>query len=257
MMEKSSSSAPVGIPFFWNSVGGAPAALTLPATGLGNATTCASTTAGALLLANAAGSTTNFVLRFNINRNQAITFGGGYLLYDRLAHFVVDINTASAAVSPACDGTGRLAAGEGGMILMEVTSALSAAANTITLGYTNQAGTTSRTTGTVTTVASRAVQNAPYSSALFVPLQSDDTGVRSIENWNLTSGTATGTIAVSIVKPLALFSGGLFNDACEKEFLVQCLKPIAISDNACLQVVNIANTASSATFFAGIELVNN
>jgi hypothetical protein len=78
------------------------------------------------------------------------------------------------------------------------------------IGYTNQDGTAGRTsqivtcntaTGTGSIIHSGPNPVTPYGP--FIPLQSGDTGVRSIETVTMTSGTDVGLIAMVLVKPLA------------------------------------------------------
>ena len=235
-----------------------PAVLATPAVGLGNATTCSSSTVGAIAFNNAGGSLKNWLLRFGIERSNSTILGGGtLLLVDRLAHIKVDINTATAAVSPALDGTARLGAGEGAMIIADVVTSLSAGSNQITLGYTNQAGTAGRST-VLTTAASRvAFGVAQAAGPIYLPLQSGDTGVRSIENWTLTSGTATGTIVLTLAKPIAMISGGIVGDIMDRECLISLPKGTSIADNACLVPYLLPVGTSYSTIGINVDMVMN
>ena len=164
------------------------------------------------------------------------------MLFRSLAHVSIANNQATGNISPALDGTARLASGEGGLLFAEVSSALSASTNNFTLTYTNQAGTASRVTPTITTRSSGAVATGTY-SGMFLPLAVGDVGVRSVESWTLSSGTATGTNTFSIVKPIACISGSMAGQF-ELNFLLN--KPMLpkIHDSACLFWVHFdASTA--------------
>ena len=235
-----------------------PAVLATPAAGLGGATVCNKDTVGAIAFNNATTGVKNWLLKFGIARsNSTILAGGTLLLVDRLAHIKIDINTATAAISPALDGTGRLAAGEGAMIIADCTTSFSAASNTITLGYTNQAGTSGRTATLVTTASRVAYGVAQAAGPIFLTLQSGDTGVRSIENWTLSSGTATGTIVLSLCKPLAMIGGGVVGDIMDRECLVALPKGVAIPDNACLVPYLINTGTSYSVMDMNIDMVMN
>lgn len=71
------------------------------------------------------------------------------------------------------------------------------AATTVTLTYTNQSGTGSRTsTAVMATATTRAVS--------FFGLQSGDTGIQSIQSVQVSSAQAAGTYIVAVVRPLMM-----------------------------------------------------
>jgi hypothetical protein len=76
------------------------------------------------------------------------------------------------------------------MLAVEVSAATGAGTPTITIGYTNSAGTASRTaTNIIATVASSAI-GATY----FIGLQAGDVGVRSVQSLTLSATWTSGTI---------------------------------------------------------------
>lgn len=183
---------------------------------------------------------------------------GLLLLCDRIAHANINHNQGTASFSPVIDGTSRLAAGEGGMILMEVTTAFSAASNTRTFTYTNQAGTAGRTTGNIVTVASSLVGRVPYADFLWVPLQSGDTGCRSIESTTLVSGTATGAHSVCIVNPIGawiIIPNGSFMST--RDFVLEVPSLPLIRDNACLFWLMVHTVATNIGIAGFVKIAEN
>lgn len=120
---------------------------------------------------------------------------GQLLFCDRLWHnggFTITSTGAQTITSPAFparDVAGS-ANGDGVLLGLEVSAAAGAAAPTITVGYTNQAGTAGRT-GT----NSFATANSPTAGAFFpIGLLAPDTGVRSVQSLTLNASWVSGTI---------------------------------------------------------------
>lgn len=129
---------------------------------------------------------------------------GVLMLLDRIWHNGgYTITSASAQNSttptwPARDVAGATS-GDGVLLALEVSAATGAATPTITISYTNQAGTASRTaTNIIATVASSAA-GATY----FIGLQAGDTGVRSVQSLTLSVSWVSGTINLVAYRVLA------------------------------------------------------
>lgn len=129
----------------------------------------------------------------------AASAAGTLLIRDRLWHnsgITVTTTTAQAITSgamPARDRNGSTN-GEGLMACLEVSTATTnaGAVTTITLDYTNSAGTAGRT-GTISSFPATAVAGTTVS----FNLQAGDTGIRSIQG--ITLGTTLGAGAVHLV----------------------------------------------------------
>jgi hypothetical protein len=163
---------------------------------------------------------------------------------------------ATGSFSPVIDATSRLGTGDGAMIMVEVGTGLSAGSNVFTLTYTNQAGTGSRTTPQVSTVASAIADRVPYANGTwFVPFQDGDFGARSIEGWTLVSGTATGTLCISLIRPMAMM--GVVSRALnyERDFMVQLPWLPELYDDACLAFVMSQFTTGSDPLLGGIGIL--
>lgn len=233
---------------------GDPGAGAYGATGVGNArssSTLVGTIAGAMKLANAASGYWMGCVR--IGARSSISTGYGTLvLLDRISDCAVAVNQADASFSPVLDATARLPAGEGGKILIEVTSALSAAANTIALTYTDQADASS-VTPTITTTASAAAGRS-CNSLLYQSLAAGDSGVRTITAWDITANTATGTVCVAIVRELARFSisaaapQAYGRQSFDGELVMAADK---IYDNSCLMWAFIPGAAATTPLIEG------
>jgi len=141
----------------------------------------------------------------------AATQAGTLLLCDRLWHnggFTITLNTAqtvNSATWPARDVAGATS-GNGVLLGLEISAAAGAAAPTITVSYTNQAGTASRTA-----TNSFATANSPAAGSFFpIGLQAGDTGVRSVQSLTLSASWVSGTmnlVAYRVLAALELTAG--------------------------------------------------
>lgn len=129
------------------------------------------------------------------------TQAGRLLLLDRIWHnggYTITSTSAQNSTTPTwpsrCPTSGTddtpATTGHGILLAMEISAATGAGTPTITVGYTNQAGTASRTaTNVIATVASSAI-GATY----FIGLQAGDTGVRSVQSVTLSATWTSGTM---------------------------------------------------------------
>ncbi len=155
------------------------------------------------------------------------------MITDRLVHsggLAANITTEQTTNLPTA-ALPRYTDGIGVMIGLDVYTATGSTPTTVTASYTNQDGTSGRTTQVVAWQS-----NAPSTRRFILPLQDGDTGVRSVEGVTFAgSTTAAGNVGVTLFKPLgwahsnamhpngqwgeamAALYGGLFqihNDAC-------------------------------------------
>ena len=147
----------------------------------------------------------------------------------------------------------RYTSGEGVMAGVVIYSQIGNTITTITISYTNQAGTSGRTS-TATTFG----QTGFRESNIFIPipLQAGDTGVRSIESVTVlaTTGTA-GNFGVCLYKPLAMISfesttGQAPLDAVSSGCIIGSL--CEIHPDACLSFIGNATTSATNIFGAVI-----
>lgn len=132
------------------------------------------------------------------------TQAGQLLLVDRLWHnggFTItstSAQTVNSATFPARDRDGTTD-GKGVLLGVEVSAACGAAAPTITVSYTNSAGTSSRSATNWFATA-----NSPAAGSFFpIGLQAGDLGVRSVQSLTLSASWVSGTINLVAYRVLA------------------------------------------------------
>lgn len=222
------ASAAYGFQSMWQSAGIGGSASSLPTNGGANGRACSSSTAGALLFPTPPSSKHWFLHAPQIC---AVGGSGHYMLFDKLAD--VQVNHAANEAITGCDATARLASGKGGMIMSEVVTNFSAASNVFNLTYTDQDGNSS-TTPNITTQASITSGGAVSTFYLFLPLAAGDKGARTITAINNVSGAATGTMLLSIVRPVFEFTIGSRLAELERDLFLEFPQGVKIDDAACL-----------------------
>lgn len=138
------------------------------------------------------------------------TQAGRLQILDRIWHnggYTITSTSAQNSTTPTwpsrCPTSGTNDAptttGLGVLLALEVSAATGAGTPTITVGYTNQAGTSGRTaTNVIATLATSAI-GATY----FIGLQAGDTGVRSVQSLTLSATWTSGTINLVAYRQLA------------------------------------------------------
>ena len=134
----------------------------------------------------------------------------GLLLCDRLWHNGGYTITSTAAQNsttpawPARDANGT-ANGDGVVLGLEISADVGAGTPTVTIDYTNSAGTAGRSGTNINATAA----SAPFGVFYPIGLQAGDIGVRSVQSLTLSATWTSGTINLVAYRPLALltFSG--------------------------------------------------
>lgn len=129
---------------------------------------------------------------------------GTLILYDRLGHN----GNLSGTTTTAQTFTGSLTRytdGIGNMMFYEIygntTTILGTTGTTMTVQYTNQAGTTAKVSPAVT-IGGTGFREG--NQARFIPLAAGDTGVQAVENVDLVASTGTaGAFGITVAHPLA------------------------------------------------------
>jgi hypothetical protein len=170
---------------------------------------------------------------------------GTLIIYDRLWHagsFTSSNGTINATDSTPID---RDSTGAGAEIWVEIATALSAVATTITLTYTNQAGTGSRTATCVVPASAIINRMFPFTMA------AGDTGIRSIEN---VAGSAapTGTLNLVILRRLACIPMSVAAVFGAQNFAGTGFP--RIYDNACIAMMMNSNTTTSGTLMGSFKI---
>ena len=163
-------------------------------------------TTGYPLLNAFGGSATGYLTRVQF----ASSVVGRLELWDRL--FGINVSLAAAATTTLASQASYAARVPGGVynglrIFLEMTTA-AAAATTVTVTYTNQDGTTGRTTG-----ATASLSGFTVNRLVELPLQAGDSGVQKIETVVVGGTAGAGAVNVIVLRPLwtarvAIANGG-------------------------------------------------
>jgi hypothetical protein len=171
---------------------------------------------------------------------------GMYLLYDRLMHIgsLSGTSTADQSVqgSPASPALTRNTGGAGNIAWYEIYTQIGTAAATLTMTYTNQAGTGSRTA----TINIGQTNFREVTRAQRIPLAAGDTGIQAIEKIALSASTGTvGNFGITLAQPLAWIPVGSGGTPGWRDFTTG-LPGIPVPDpNACLAYMFIPNTTAA------------
>lgn len=176
---------------------GMPGAATAPSPGVAGA--ALTSYAGQLIFGNPAAGNA-YLARFSGHA----TIPGQLLLCDRLWHNSglsptnLSAQTVNSVAWPARDANGSTN-GDGVLIGVEVSSAMGSGTPTITMNYTNQAGTAGRSAQNILATAA----SAPVGAFFPIGLQSGDSGVMSIQDITLNVTWTSGTYHLVAYRTLA------------------------------------------------------
>jgi hypothetical protein len=186
----------------------------------------------------------------------APTVPGVYLLYDRLLH-IGGLNatlTTSQTVqgSPASPALTRNTGGAGNIAFYEIYTIIGTTSTTLTMTYTNQEGTGSRTsTMNIGGTAFREVTRMQR-----IPLAAGDTGIQSVQSVQLTATTGTaGNFGITIAQPLALIPVGAGGLMGWRDYTTGLPGIPVIDDNACLALMYIPNVATAVELFGSLGTI--
>ena len=171
---------------------------------------------------------------------------GVYLLYDRLFHIggLAGNSTADQDVqdSPASPALTRNTSGEGNIAWYEIYTLIGTSTTTLTMTYTNQAGTGSQTS----TINIGATGFREVTRAQRIPLAAGDTGIQAIEKVKLTATTGTlGNFGITIAQPLAWIPVGVAGTAGWRDYSTGLPGIPVIDPDACLALMFIPAAATA------------
>jgi len=146
----------------------------------------------------------------------------------------------------------RYTTGAGVYAALEVTTALGSTPANLTIGYTNQAGTNSRTSVSTAMTASAIVQRIQPSLVMpQILMQAGDTGIRSVETLTLSASMGgSGVLALWLYKPLVVSIGTAANVFIGQDLATQVdglteLVTEAGGALGCLALLNFPNGSSA------------
>lgn len=203
-----------------------------------------STTAGMPAFANPTGPAQEHLLLVGAGSTVSL---GVLMLYDRLIEYPFNGTVTSGTFTqpgtfPPRDAAGTVN-GAGVLMFVENTNATASTTPTLNITYTNQAGTTGRTTGAIALIG--AAQHRLAQNQLWWPLAAGDSGVRSVQSYAL-SATATSTLLnIVLCRPLAFIPVPSGNTWVERDLVLQVASMPRLFDNTALCMALIANTTTS------------
>jgi hypothetical protein len=177
---------------------------------------------------------------------------GTLLLYDRLLH--IGGLDATVTTEQTVGGTiTRNTGGVGNFVFAEIYTTIGTTARTITMNYTNQAGTDSRTSAAVA-IGSTSFREA--TRCIFLPLQSGDSGVQEVAGVTLSASTGTaGEFGVTIGKPIAYAPIGVGGGCGFRDFTTGLPGLPLIDDDAALALIWFAVAGTTPEFFGGASFI--
>lgn len=134
-------------------------------------------------------------------------------------NILATINTSQTVNSAALT---RYTSGSGVMMIFEVTTAHGATAQNLTVTYTNQAGTGSRSTGAQASTASVIAQRLnPTNIGPYMNLQIGDYGIQSVQSAIYSAANTGGVDALNLYFPLMFVPGVAANMYMERDSTIQ------------------------------------
>jgi hypothetical protein len=182
---------------------------------------------------------------------------GTFLLYDRLMHIggLSGTSTADQDVQdePPSVAITRNTGGEGNIAWYEIYTVIGTAGATLTMTYTNQAG----TSGQTSTINIGQTGFREVSRAQRIPLAAGDTGIRAIEKIALSATTNTaGDFGITLAQPLAWLPVGTGGTTGWRDYTTGLPGIPVIDPDACLAFLFIPSTTTAPEIwdcFASVE----
>lgn len=197
---------------------------------------------GAIPFVVATGGRDTHLIGASVTPNTA----GVYLLYDRLMHIggLSALSTADQTVqgSPASPAITRNTGGEGNIAWYEIYTVIGTTSRTLTMTYTNQAGTGSQTS----TINIGGTGFREVTRAQRIPLAAGDTGIQAIEKVSLNTSTGTaGNFGITLAQPLAWLPVGSTGTAGWRDYTTGLPGIPVIDPDACLALMFIPAAATA------------
>ena len=174
------------------------------------------TTAGALsqAISDPSSGNTQYLLTFGFTSSSALNMlwlGDLLSQVGSLSATSISSQTVNSAAIVRNYTTGGL--GSGVLMIFDITSALGGTASNITVTYTNQSGSGSRTTAAIAMLASGITQRlTPSVQAPSIALEAGDYGVREVNSIILSASmTGTGVFALNLWYPIMFIPGIVAN----------------------------------------------
>jgi hypothetical protein len=181
---------------------------------------------------------------------------GVYLLYDRLFH-IGDLSGTSTAAQTIQGSTPtpaltRNTGGAGNIAFYEIYTIIGTTSTTLTMTYTNQAGTGSRTS----TMNIGATGFREVSRMQRIPLAAGDSGIQAIEQIQLTATTGTaGNFGITIAQPIAWIPVNVGGTMGWRDYTTGLPGIPVIDPNACLALMFIPSSTTATELFGSLATI--
>lgn len=178
--------------------------------------------------------------------------GGTLVLYDRLLHQSNLSGTTTTAQTVGGTIT-RNTGGDGNIAWIEIYTTIGTTATTVTMEYTNQAGTGSRVSAAV---AIGGTGFREVTRCIMMPLVAGDTGIQSVQNIDLVATTGTaGAMGVTIAHPIAYMGIGAPSAPGWRDFTTGLPGIPEIDAGACLSLLWYPQTTTAPELFGSIATI--
>lgn len=190
------------------------------------------------------------------------------MLYDMLAVYTITTTTTTGAQNFTGQAAWpRYADGKGVRAFLVPSIVMGAGTPTVQLGYTNTTPTAGRITPATPSLpiinSASPVGAIPYSGTgvgkygPFLPLQSGDAGIASVQSINFSATMTSGVMNLVICKPLAFMPITTVGVASERDFVNMLPSMPRIYDGACLSwmIYAGANIPVNSSFFGHLDTV--
>ena len=210
------------------------------------------TTTGALPFTAPGGSREKWLIGAAI----APSVSGVFLLYDRLFHIGGLNGTLTTAQtvqgSTPTPALTRNTGGLGNFAFWEIYTAIGTTGPTLTMTYTDQDG----NTGQTSTINIGGTGFREVTRAQRIPLAAGDSGLRAIQQVQLTASTATaGNFGITIAQPLAWIPVGAAGVMGWRDYTTGLPGIPAIDPNACLSLLFIPSAATAPELLGSLAFV--
>lgn len=184
---------------------------------------------------------------------------GTFMIYDLLARYplngTVTSGTFTSVTLPARDATGTTN-GVGVLPMVVNATGTTASAVTLTLNYTNSAGTAGRSSAvTIVAGAQHRVLNDTFGWTY--PLQAGDVGVRTIQSYTLSATATTTQIEVQLIRPLAYIPVMVAGGYTQRNFVTDLPRMPRLYAGTAICVGVAAATTSSGVVSADLVYAEN
>lgn len=169
-------------------------------------------------------SGTGYLARLSLSPTTAV---GGLIVCDRLWHnggFTITSTGAQSITSPTWPARDEDGAtdGKGVFLALEVSATVGAAAPTVSISYTNSAGTSGRTGANILPTYNSAQKDCVFP----IGLQQGDLGVRSVQSLTLSASWISGTINLVAYRVVAVMPPSIAGTANILDAITGCLPKI-------------------------------